>query len=185
MIFEGYTNKRVIFENAEFSITDYLGASMLPNPALNYFDSIAWVPLTNSDIVSDRSMPSFSVCTIRTLLKIFNSGFNCVSSSLFYSNLQIYKKCYGLCNSSQRLYKEEKLNNISFLIWVSITYNIFHCKWKVLVSLLRKVWFCTISFYEIAMYPVSQTNKTSMDDTIGDWKKMFFGSETVNFVLLY
>lgn len=41
MIFEGYTNKRVIFENAEFSITDYLGASMLPNPALNYFDSIA------------------------------------------------------------------------------------------------------------------------------------------------
>ena len=81
----------------------------------------------------------------------------------------------------------KRKNSIIFLffIWVSITYNIFHCKWKVLVSLLRKAWFCTISLYEIAMYPVSQTNKTSMDDTIGDWKKMFFGSETVKFVLLY
>ena len=37
----GKMNEVKIFENAEFSITDYLGASMLPNPALNYSDSIA------------------------------------------------------------------------------------------------------------------------------------------------
>lgn len=42
--FEENTNGSVIvaFGNVKFSLTDYLGTSMLPNPALEYFDSIVW-----------------------------------------------------------------------------------------------------------------------------------------------
>ena len=42
--FEENTNGSVIvaFGNVKFSLTDHLGTSMLPNPALEYFDSIVW-----------------------------------------------------------------------------------------------------------------------------------------------
>lgn len=42
--FEEGTNGSVIvaFGNVKFSLTDHLGTSMLPNPALEYFDSIVW-----------------------------------------------------------------------------------------------------------------------------------------------
>lgn len=42
--FEENTNGSVIvaFGNVKFSLTDNLGTSMLPNPALEYFDSIVW-----------------------------------------------------------------------------------------------------------------------------------------------
>ena len=42
--FEENTNGSVIvaFGNVKFSLTDHLGTSMLPNPALDYFDSIVW-----------------------------------------------------------------------------------------------------------------------------------------------
>lgn len=42
--FEDNTNGSVIvaFGNVLFSLTDHLGTSMLPNPALEYFDSIVW-----------------------------------------------------------------------------------------------------------------------------------------------
>ena len=50
--FEENTNGSVIvaFGNVKFSLTDHLGTSMLPNPALEYFDSIVW----RSD---NRSLP--------------------------------------------------------------------------------------------------------------------------------
>ena len=38
------------FGNVEFSLTDHLGTTMLPNPALEYFDSIVWR-------ANDRSLP--------------------------------------------------------------------------------------------------------------------------------
>lgn len=42
--FEENTNGSIIvaFGNVKFSLTDHLGTSMLPNPALEYFDSIVW-----------------------------------------------------------------------------------------------------------------------------------------------
>lgn len=42
--FEENTNGSVIvaFGNVKFSLTDHFGTSMLPNPALEYFDSIVW-----------------------------------------------------------------------------------------------------------------------------------------------
>ena len=50
--FEENTNGSVIvaFGNVEFSLTDHLGTTMLPNPALEYFDSIVWR-------ADDRSLP--------------------------------------------------------------------------------------------------------------------------------
>ena len=52
--FEENTNGSVIvaFGNVKFSLTDHLGTSMLPNPALEYFDSIVW--RANDRIVPDR-----------------------------------------------------------------------------------------------------------------------------------
>lgn len=52
--FEEGTNGSVIvaFGNVEFSLTDHLGTAMLPNPALEYFDSIVW--RANDRIVPDR-----------------------------------------------------------------------------------------------------------------------------------
>ena len=52
--FEEGTNGSVIvaFGNVEFSLTDHLGTAMLPNPALEYFDSIVWS--ANDRIVPDR-----------------------------------------------------------------------------------------------------------------------------------
>lgn len=83
------TNGAVItsFRPVRFTLTDALGTSILPNPALEYFDSIVWKCTdTNGSYTIHRRTDGSSSSSVQWTTCFLHTGYNIVSSFCGYKD---------------------------------------------------------------------------------------------------